>query len=152
MKWDPQELVKDFQTVAELAHTPIHEGAIQIEVLRKPHAPPRLRKGTMGVYVFSDRDRVLKVGKAGANSGARFSSQHYTGSAPSTLRGSLLADPTMVTRHGLDAPTVSDWIRDNTDRVNFILDAKAGPFVLALLETFVQCRLRPVYEGRSNPN
>ena len=100
---------------------------------------------------FSDRDRVLKVGRAGSKSQARYTSQHYTGSAPSTLRGSLLADPTMVSKHGLDMRNVSDWIRENTDRVNFILDAKAGPFVLALLETFVQCRLKPVYEGRQNP-
>ena len=150
MNWKPEEVVDDFEAVAELAHVPMARAAIQIEILSKPHPPSRLPKGTMAVYVFSDRDRVLKVGRAGSKSQARYTSQHYTGSAPSTLRGSLLADPTMG-RHGLDMRSVSDWIRENTDRVNFMLDAKAGPFVLALLETFVQCRLKPVYEGRHNP-
>ena len=57
----------------------------------------------------------------------------------------------MIGRRGLDTRSASDWIGENTDRVNFILDAKAGPYVLALLETFAQCRLKPVYEGRRNP-
>ena len=151
MKWKPEEILDDFVRVARLAHVPVERNAIRIEILRKPHAPSRLPKGRMAVYVFSDRDRVLKVGKAGPRSQARYSSQHYTGSADSTLSGSLLADPDMVSRHGLDPHTVSNWIRQNTDRVNFTLAAQAGPFVLALLETFVQCRLNPLYEGRSNP-
>ena len=181
MKWNPEAILDDFDAVARLAHVPIEGMAIQIETLPKPHAPPsrlpasktavyvfsdqhrvetlpkphappsRLPASKTAVYVFSDQHRVLKVGRVGPKSQARYTSQHYTGSAPSTLSGSLLTDPTMVARYGLARHNVSSWIKGNTDRVNFILDAKAGPFVLALLETFVQCRLKPVYEGGPNP-
>jgi len=42
---------------------------------------------------------------------------------------------------------VAGWIREHTDRVNFILDAPLGVHVLNLLEAFLQCRLRPEFEG-----
>lgn len=54
----------------------------------------------------------------------------------------------MAKRYGLAKQNVSAWIKENTDRVNFLLDAHAGRLPLALLEAFVQCRLKPVYEGR----
>ena len=73
------------------------------EHLSAPHRPPSsLRVGSTAVYVFSlssaygatcpaGPGRVLKVGKVGANSAARFCSQHYLpGSARSNLAKSLL--------------------------------------------------------------
>ena len=148
--WTPEEILDDFLVTARVAHTPVERTAVQIEVLRMPHRPTSLPRGKMAVYVFSDRERVLKVGKAGPRSGARYTSQHYTGSANSSLAGSLLAEADFAARSGLNRRNVRAWIRENTDRVNFLLDARAGLLVLGLLEAFVQCRLKPAYEGRAS--
>ena len=43
--------------------------------------------------------------------------------------------------------TVSHWIKANTDRVNFILDADLGMRTTTLLEAFVQYKLQPAFEG-----
>ena len=150
MNWNPEQLVADFLRVAELAEMPVQRD-IGIEALPMPHGPRSLPKGKMGVYVFSDKERVLKVGKAGPRSKARWTSQHYNaGSAPSTLAGSLLKDKDAVQRYGLDEENVSGWIKENTDRVNFLLDADEGIWILTLLEAFSQCRLKPVFEGFAN--
>ena len=150
MLWIPEEMLDDFLITARLARVTVERTAVGIEVLRMPHRPTSLRRGKMAVYVFSDRERVLKVGKVGPRSGARYSSQHYNGSANSTLAGSLLADADFAMRAGLTRENVSSWIRENTDRVNFLLDAQVGPLALGLFEAFVQCRLKPAYEGRAS--
>ena len=65
--------------------------------------------------------------------------QHYNpGSAMSTLAASVLAESE---RNGLteaDLPRVGQWIRENVDRVNFLMDEKLGMRVLTLLEVFLQ--------------
>jgi hypothetical protein len=149
MKWNPAQLLTDFLVVAELGEIKMQPEAIRVETLMMPHRAPRsLPKGKMAVYVFSDKERVLKVGKAGPRSQARYTSQHYNaGSAPSTLAASILKDKDAVQRYNLNKGNVSDWIKENTDRVNFILDADVGMWGLMLLEVFIQCRLQPVYEG-----
>ena len=148
MNWNPEQLLEDFLTVAELAGIKLQREAVRIETLRMPHKPPsKLPTGKMAVYVFSGRDRVLKVGRVGLRSQARYTSQHYTGSAPSTLAGSLLKDEEAVRSYGTKDENVSAWIKQNTDRVNFILDGDLGMRTLTLLEAFVQCRLQPEFEG-----
>ena len=68
--------------------------------------------------VFSDKDRVLKVGKAGQNSNARYMSQHYNPrSSQSNLANSLLKDEDAVQRYSINKENVSAWIKQNTDRV-----------------------------------
>jgi hypothetical protein len=42
---------------------------------------------------------------------------------------------------------VGAWIKTNVDRTNYLLDAERGIPVLTLLESFLQCRLRPRFEG-----
>ncbi len=152
MKWNPTQLLTDFLVVAELGKIKIQPDTIRVETLMMPHRPPRnLPKGKIAVYVFSDKERVLKVGKAGPRSQARYTSQHYNaGSAPSTLAASILKDEDIVQKYGLNKRNISGWIKKNTDRVNFILDADYYGPMLNLLETFVQCRLQPVYEGKQH--
>ena len=151
MIWHPEQLVEDFLEVARLACVHVNRGSIRIEVQRQPHASPsRLPPGKMAVYVFSDVRRTLKVGKVGPKSAARYVSQHYSPtSAKSTLAASLLKDREAVVEHHLTHANVGDWIKKNTDRVNLLVDASCGMPALTLLEAFVQCRLRPVYEGYS---
>ena len=152
MKWNPEKILADFLVVAKLAGIEIQSEDICIEPLGMPHRPPSsLPKGKMAVYVFSDKERVLKVGKIGQNSQARYTSQHYNPrSSNSNLAKSLLKDEYVVQKYDVNNGNISDWIKKNTDRVNFLLDANVGMRALTLLEVFIQCRLLPVYEGFSS--
>jgi hypothetical protein len=149
MTWRPEAAIEDFGTVARLAGVALPDGAITIEALSAPHVPPtKLPIGKMAVYVFSKGPQILKVGKVGAKSQARYTSQHYNpGSAMSTLAASILADREWVGLGDMAEATVGTWIRENVDRVNFLMDECFGVPVLTLLETFLQCRLKPRYEG-----
>lgn len=117
-----------------------------------PHSPPsRLPKGKVAVYIFSDKERVLKVGQVGPNSQPRYTSHHYNSeSSGSNLSKSLLEDEHARQKHGLSQETVGEWIKKNTDRVNFIINADYYGPILNLFEAFVQCRLNPVYEGHAS--
>ena len=138
-----------FVTVAKLAGNPISPGEISIEYLPAPHRPPsRLPTGKMAVYGFWGDGVWLKIGKAGPNSNARYTSQHYdAGSARSTLAGSLRATRT-CSRSPVSIPTApGDWIKAATHRVNILLPSQRPDELLLLLEAFLHLRLRPRYEG-----
>lgn len=64
-----------------------------------------------------------------------------------TLAASLIKHGKRIGVAGLDETNVHSWIREHTDRVNFILDAALGVPILNLLEAFLQCRLQPEFEG-----
>ena len=130
----------------------IPSDAISIEIQPMPHTPPSLPQNTRAVYVFSTDTHVLKVGKVNPKSGARYTSQHYDPKrSNSNLAKSLLKDQDTVREHGLNEENVSDWIKKNTDRVNFLFDADVvNPLLLNLFEAFVQCKLSPIYEGPEN--
>ncbi|PJN95626.1 hypothetical protein CNY89_07355 [Amaricoccus sp. HAR-UPW-R2A-40] len=141
MDWDA--LVADFAKVAALAGVALPPGAIEVQHQPAPHVPAALPAGKMAVYVFVEGAAILKVGKAGPKSSARFASQHYGFNAPSTLAKSLIKDGA----RGLAQDDIGNWMRGNLGRVNFLLPASLGVDVLSLLEAFLHCRLRPVFEG-----
>lgn len=149
MTWNPEQTLADFATVAQLAGVAMVAGDISVELLPAPHAPPtRLPAGTMAVYVFTHGSDVLKVGKVGPKSQARYTSQHYNpGSAQSTLAASMIADAERMGLGEADIGEIGNWIRAKVDRVNILLPVHLGVPVLTLLESFLQCRLRPRYEG-----
>ena len=149
MTWIPEQALTDFTAVARLAGVTLAADDIRVEALPAPHASPtRLPAGQMAVYVFTHGDDVLKVGKVGPKSQARYTSQHYNpGSAKSTLAASMIADAERMGLGEVDMAEIGNWIRANVDRVNILLPAHLGIPVLALLESFLQCRLRPRYEG-----
>lgn len=146
---DTAGLVREFLQVAALAGAYLRESDIQVEVLGAPHQPPsRLPAGKMSVYVFAYGSIVLKVGIAGPNSSARYSSQHYNpNSAGSNLAASLLKSGGEIGASGLTPDAVGSWVRENTDRTNFLLDIECGVPILKLLEAFLQCKLKPRFEG-----
>ncbi len=151
---NPNILIADFVRVARIAGCRISEEEIDHQVLRAPHLQPSLRKGWQAVYVFSMPTsplQVLKVGKAGPNSNARFQFQHYNPqSAPSNLAKSLISQKDTWTQLGiqsLDEGNVGQWIQQYVDRDNFFLKAGHGSLLLSLLEVFLQCRLQPIFEG-----
>jgi len=142
------ELIADFVKAAALAGIQIPAADIEFVELPAPHRPPSsLPPGKLAVYVFMHGNRCLKVGKAGPKSAARYCSQHYGANrAPSTLARSLIK-----AQFGgsalLDEANIAAWIRANTDRINFLVPSNYGFAVLSLLEAFVQCRLKPEFEG-----
>ena len=144
-----KQLVKNFERVAKLAGVDIPTGSITVETLSAPHTPPRsLPSGRMAVYVFLWGDDCLKIGKVGPKSQARYTSQHYNpNSSNSNLAKSILKHKTELHLLNLTNSTIGGWIKSNTDRLNFILDQNLGVPVLSLMESFLQCRLRPRFEG-----
>ena len=145
-------LAKDFTKVAYLADMPLSAEDLSVESLRAPHKPPsRLPVGKAAVYVFCHEGRALKIGKVGSNSSARYTSQHYSPrAAKSTLAASILKHGAEIGVHEISEPAVGDWIRANTDRYNFLLDSSYPIRLLTLLESFLQCKLDPVFEGFSS--
>lgn len=158
---DADALIADFCQVADLSGVPTAPGDIIYEVLPAPHKrPKRLPLGKKAVYVFATAHRCLKVGKVGPKSAARFTSQHYLPkSCQSNLAKSLLALAVgaSVAQTGGDAEIdarfaaltdadVGGWISQNTSRHHFFLRADAPKSLLTLLETFLQCRLDPLFE------
>jgi hypothetical protein len=151
MLQNPKELITDFTTVAALAGMPIRTEAIQHVSVPAPHKNPQFPRNTSAVYVFSlasDESVVLKVGKVGPKSAARFGSQHYLPlSSGSNLSKSILAGKSHWQQLGIAAvneSTIGDWLRAHTNRDHFFL---SGARLTHLLEAFLQCRLNPVFEG-----
>jgi hypothetical protein len=143
------ELLEDFQKVALLAGVQLTPSSISFEVLSAPHKhPSKLPSDKAGVYVFVWCDQVLKVGKVGSKSQARFTSQHYNPkSSASNLAKSVLGDFEKLGLTGINESNVGDWIKHNCHRINFLVDVSCGISVVTLLEVFLQCRLNPRYEG-----
>lgn len=141
--------LSDFQVVSELAGNPVTFGADNVEFCPAPHRqPPTLPKGMMAVYGFWWNGEWLKIGKAGPNSNARYTSQHYNPrSSRSNLAHSLETDEKMVGVPGFDPSNPGIWIKSATSRVNILLPSERGTGLLALLEAFMHVRLRPRYEG-----
>lgn len=156
---EPDRLVADFRASAKRIGLVLTED-IQHEAQAAPHKPHGLRTGKCAVYVFTLSEkygsgcpagahRVLKVGKAGPNSNPRFVSQHYTGSARSTLAGSLRGCTILWPYIGLTAEpaSVADWMKEHCDRDNFYLAGADCDRALRALEVFLRGHLGPVYEG-----
>jgi hypothetical protein len=137
-----------FVAVAQLAGEPIGWDAIEVEYLRAPHRPPsRLPADKTAIFGFWGDGVWLKLGRAGPNSNARYTSQHYNpGSAPSTLAKTLADDPHMLTVAGFDPTAPGEWMKDVTHRVNVLLPASTHPELVLLLEAFLNLRLRPRYD------
>ena len=136
-----EEALTDFYAAGKLAQIAVSRNDLTVELLPAPHkAPTMLPAGKMAVYAFFVDGVALKVGKVGPNSQARYTSQHYNmGSALSTLAASISKKPSAL---GLAA------VDPLTDRVNILLPATYGDAPLSLLEAFLHCRWKPVFEGR----
>jgi hypothetical protein len=149
---DIETALADFTVVADLARFPLSVQDLECEYCAAPHRPPsRLPAGKMAVYGFWGHGSWLKIGKAGAKTQARYTSQHYNPeSAPSTLAASLSRDNRMKSLADFNPDRPGEWIKTSTHRINILLDVKHGTVLLSLLESFLHARLRPRYEGRAN--
>ena len=158
---DPDELIRGFDHAASLAGLIGWPCSVTTETLRAPHRQPQLPFGLAAVYVFAlgaDAGRsapagagaVLKVGRVGANSGPRFSFQHYSpGSARSSLARSLIRYRVMWPWLGVDELTeinVKTWMLRNLDRIHFYVPADRKE-VVAELEVYIRARVGSMFEG-----
>lgn len=90
------ELNKIILEISHILGKPINKSSFEIVNRGMPHKPKSLPIGKMGVYIFIQDNRFLKIGKVGPKSSARFMSQHYNPkSAQSTLAASILLDKAM---------------------------------------------------------
>ena len=160
MEIDQREFSAAFIQVTELSWLRLTPSDIRTEVLAAPHRrPSRLPEGSQAVYAFIFGGHCLKVGKAGPKTQARFTTQHYGFHAPSTLAKSILKHSSRVAELAavnlrqdigrLNEATVGDWIERNTARLHIYLDTATGDLTLSLLEAFAQCRLQPIFEGKT---
>jgi hypothetical protein len=154
----PDTLIADFSEVADQLEIDGWPCSLTGEFLPAPHRQPGLRVGFGAVYAFALSEHttsaagagmVLKVGRAGPNSDARFRSQHYTTSGRSTLAKSLLKHRILwpwlgITR--LDDATVKPWMLANLDRLHIFAPGES-PLVLEALEMYVRARIGSVFEG-----
>jgi len=129
----------------------------QIEIINSgcPHQTSTLPKGKMAVYAFFYNDKCLKIGKAGPNSNARYNSQHYyPESSRSNLAKSIISDKQfskkVFSKKGTQVEKIGDWIKENTQRVNIILDENIGILALGFIEAFSILYFDPRYEGFEN--
>lgn len=123
------------------------------------HKPSKLKQKTKGVYIFMINDKIcFKVGKAGLESIARWSSQHYNpNSCSSNLAKSLLQNKDILRSYLpndmipevnlLNKDNIGSWIKCNLIRIEFIIENDKEDFSLNLLEAFLQFKLKPIYEG-----
>lgn len=122
------------------------------KIIHQPvgHKPAKLEEGFMAVYTFLWNDTFLKVGQVGAKSNARYQSQHYLTFRnrldASTLARSITDDSSM-NYLGLNDDTVGEWIKNNCERFDVLIDAKYGKIVLNFIEGLLQYKLEPKYEG-----
>ncbi len=124
--------------------------AHSVEVIDRgvPHAAPTLPNGKMGIYMFACHDVILKIGKVGPKSNARFHTQHYLPtSTQSNLARSILADKDFCAEHGVDTQDIKNWMLNHLRRVDILLDEELGMSTLDLFEMCLQYQYLPKYEG-----
>ena len=147
-----QELLSDFLKAMDLWELSLPSNMIRHELLPAPHQPRSLPEGNFAVYVFSIKppsNQVLKVGRVGLNSNARFVSHHYKpGRANSSLAGSLLASSQDIIPFSY-RDNIGDWIKSNCDRDHFFIpeEIQNAQSITNLLEAYLQLRLLPLFEG-----
>lgn len=140
------ELRSIIQTVSKYLGNVIPSESYEIILREKPHNPCSLPSGKMAVYMFRYNDQFLKIGKVGPKSNARFQNQHYSPkSARSNLAKSILNDIKMVNIIG--KIPIDEWIKNNCDRIDIIIDENVPEFTLELIEAILHYKYRPKYEG-----
>ena len=147
----PTQILECIKNASAAIDRPIDNDKINIIDRGQPHsAPHSLPKGKMAVYMFVYEGVALKIGKAGPNSNARYTSQHYNPkSAISNLAKSILSDVEMGDK-GINEDNVGEWIKQNCRRIDVEIDADLGIFTLEFIEAVLHYKYTPKYEGFSS--
>ncbi|MGH7989003.1 MAG: hypothetical protein ACREDS_02245 [Limisphaerales bacterium] len=142
-----ENAISRFVKAIALTGVAISPNSIEVRDWGCPHEPTKLPDGKMAVYIFRLGDDVLKIGKVGPNSNARFYTQHYfPKSSQSNLAKSLLADkagPCFEISEG----EIGKWMKQRLHRTDLLIDKNLPIGILNFLESFLQCLYQPKYEG-----
>lgn len=116
-----------------------------IEDMGCPHKQPKkMPDGYAAIYIFVYHNEFLKIGKANAKSNARFVSQHYGFSAPSTLAKSICSDEEFISL-GVNQDNVKSWMMEHLHRINIYV--KSNKATTELVEAVLHYAFRPRFEG-----
>ncbi|PZD96585.1 hypothetical protein DNH61_07250 [Paenibacillus sambharensis] len=133
-------------SMIRVAGVKVLDEQIQVENRGNPHKLTKLN-GKIVVYTFSYEGQHLKIGKAGPKSAARVNSHHYDpDSSMSNLSKSILGD-TDFELYALSKSTVGEWIKNNTERIDILIDYQLGIFILNFVEAYLHLKFQPKYEG-----
>jgi hypothetical protein len=144
---DLTPVIEKLKNALQIAGSDINKFNIEILDRGCPHTPTPLPRGKMAIYMFRHDKEILKTGKVGPNSNARFQTQHYSsGSSKSNLAKSLLNDGEGPCRE-LSVNEIGEWMQKNLHRTDIIIDANAGMEVLSFVESFLHLHFLPKYEG-----
>ena len=139
------EIKKLIINTSKILGRPITGEDFYIEHQPCGHISKALPSGKMAIYTFVLNDEFLKIGKAGTKSKARYQSHHYCiKSNKSTLANSLVNDPN---EPNITNDNVTQWIRNNCERFDVILDIKLGNMALSFIEGMLHFKYKPRYEG-----
>ncbi|WP_137997568.1 hypothetical protein [Brachyspira catarrhinii] len=123
----------------------------RIEDMKCPHKQPsKLPPEHSAIYIFIYKSKFLKIGKANSKSIARFTSQHYGFSAPSTLAKSLCNDKhfkkLIINKYKeINKDNIKLWMLKNLHRVNIYV--KSDKATTELIEAILHYAFRPRFEG-----
>lgn len=142
---------------ASLGQVELRGPEVQIRFQDPPHDRPRFPYWAQALYVFRFQDLCLKVGRAGPNSRARFTTHHYTGSTAYSLPNVIndCAEPLATelsrgevqTLEALPVDRVGEWVAKNCGRINILFPSDHPRTTAKLLEAVLQARFDPCYEG-----
>ena len=140
-----KETRKIISEISEVLGKEILSTGYRFEFLGVPHSAPKsLDNGKMAIYIFKYKDTYLKIGKVGAKSKARYTSQHYSPkSSISNLAKSILKDEVFSISHSITKENVGQWIKDNCQRINILIDEELGRLALSLIEAALHYKYNP---------
>jgi len=156
---DGKQIIEYCHSLIALVGIDTETNRFTYEMLDAPHTrPSSLPSGEKAIYIFMLDEACLKVGKAGAKSKARFTSQHYNpNSSPSNLAKSILKDKSNFIQHlpgsaksealDINEHNIGEWIEKNTSRHHIFMDERTDRHLFSLIEVFMQCKFHPIYEG-----
>ena len=140
-----KEKMKFIEEITRQLGYELAEDDYLVEDMGCPHKQPsKMPIGYSAIYIFAFRDEFLKIGKANAKSNARFVSQHYGFSAPSTLAKSICSDEKFMSI-GVNWENVKFWMLENLRRINIYV--KSDKATTELVEAVLHYAFRPRYEG-----
>ena len=122
-----------------------------IEDMGCPHKQPtQLPSGYAAIYMFvygNDTEyEFLKIGKANAGIGVRFTSQHYGFDAISTLAKSICFDKEFQNK-GVAPNNVKEWMLNNLRRINIYIKTSCGMKATEFVEALMHYKFNPRFEG-----
>lgn len=148
---DIKKTMEDIESFTDTLGLRLSKEDYIIEDMGCPHTQPRnLPKGYSAVYIFfyetGEKAEFFKIGKANKKSAARFTSQHYGFSAPSTLAKSICSDE-YFSQQGLNRENINAWMKENLHRINIFITSDDGKALTGLIEATLHYKYRPRYEG-----